>query len=103
MARRAAFRIAPKWAVCSSTIIASEPRTPKPTRSFKPPFTASGSKERRPYCTHQPCINCSKLLISAGVKQIVYDVAYPDAIASQLLAEAGVGLKAYDGLESARA
>ena len=45
------------------------------------------------YCTHQPCVNCSKLLISAGVKQIVYDVAYPDAIAAQLLAEAGVGLR----------
>ena len=33
------------------------------------------------YCTHQPCVNCSKLLISAGVKQIVYEDAYPDPVA----------------------
>jgi dCMP deaminase len=35
-------------------------------------------------------VNCSKLLISAGVERIVYEVAYPDAIAAELLAEAGV-------------
>ena len=46
------------------------------------------------YCTHQPCVNCSKLLISAGVTKIVYDEAYPDTLASQLLAEAGVALVA---------
>ena len=44
------------------------------------------------YCTHQPCVNCSKLLISAGVTKIVYETAYPDTVASQLLAEAGVAL-----------
>jgi len=44
------------------------------------------------YCTHQPCINCSKLLISAGVIKIIFEQAYPDAIAAALLAEAGVAL-----------
>lgn len=44
------------------------------------------------YCTHQPCVNCSKLLISAGVERIVYEDAYPDVIAEQLLGEAGVEL-----------
>ena len=42
------------------------------------------------YCTHEPCVNCSKLLISAGIVRIVYEIAYPDAIAAELLAEAGV-------------
>jgi dCMP deaminase len=42
------------------------------------------------YCTHQPCINCSKLLISAGVKKIVFETAYPDEIAAELLTEANV-------------
>ncbi|HEY8322354.1 MAG TPA: cytidine/deoxycytidylate deaminase family protein [Candidatus Baltobacteraceae bacterium] len=42
------------------------------------------------YSTHQPCVHCSKLLISAGVAKIVYDEAYPDPIAVTLLAEAGV-------------
>ena len=55
------------------------------------------------YCTHQPCVNCSKLLISAGVSKIVYGQPYPDAVASELLAEAGVALVAYATLEGARA
>lgn len=42
------------------------------------------------YCTHQPCVNCSKLLISAGVLEIIYENAYPDAVASTLLTEADV-------------
>ena len=54
------------------------------------------------YCTHQPCVNCSKLLISAGVIKIVYDVAYPDPIASELLAEAGVAVVQFATLEAGR-
>jgi len=54
------------------------------------------------YCTHQPCVNCSKLLISAGVRKIVYEVAYPDAVAQELLSEAGVGLTAFASLEGLR-
>jgi dCMP deaminase len=54
------------------------------------------------YCTHQPCVNCTKLLISAGVRKIVYDVAYPDAIAQELLSEAGVALVQFTALESVR-
>ncbi|NNM98168.1 MAG: dCMP deaminase [Candidatus Eremiobacteraeota bacterium] len=44
------------------------------------------------YCTHQPCIGCSKLLVSAGVDRIVYEERYEDAFAVELLAEAGVAL-----------
>jgi dCMP deaminase len=54
------------------------------------------------YCTHQPCVNCSKLLISAGVTKIVYDQPYPDPIATELLVEAGVALVAFESLEGAR-
>ncbi|GAC1410249.1 MAG: cytidine/deoxycytidylate deaminase family protein [Candidatus Velthaea sp.] len=55
------------------------------------------------YCTHQPCVNCSKLLISAGIVRIVYEHAYPDAIAAALLAEAGVAMLPFASLEIARA
>jgi dCMP deaminase len=55
------------------------------------------------YCTHQPCVNCSKLLISAGIVKIVYEEAYPDAVATELLAEAGVALVPFANLESSRA
>lgn len=44
------------------------------------------------YCTHQPCVNCTKLLISAGITKIVFEDAYPDPIALELLDEAGVEL-----------
>ena len=54
------------------------------------------------YCTHQPCVNCTKLLISAGIVKIVYDRAYPDAIATELLGEAGVALVQFSTLESVR-
>ncbi len=54
------------------------------------------------YCTHQPCVGCSKLLISGGVIKIVYDVAYPDPVASELLAEAGVALVQFARLEGSR-
>jgi len=47
------------------------------------------------YCTHQPCAGCSKLLISAGVRRIVYADPYPDPVAQELLAEAGVDLEPY--------
>ena len=35
------------------------------------------------YCTHQPCVNCSKLLISAGIERIVFDRSYDDPIAAE--------------------
>ena len=54
------------------------------------------------YCTHQPCVNCSKLLISAGIVRIVYEHAYPDAVAAVLLAEAGVAIVPLANLEIVR-
>jgi dCMP deaminase len=42
------------------------------------------------YVTHQPCSICSKILISAGVKRIVYEIPYPDEFAQKLLKEAKV-------------
>ncbi len=51
------------------------------------------------YCTHQPCMGCSKLLISAGIVKIVYAAPYPDKNAQELLSEAGVALMPYATLE----
>jgi dCMP deaminase len=42
------------------------------------------------YCTHQPCVLCAKILINAGVTDIVYRESYPDALATEMLAEAGI-------------
>ncbi|MCL4426197.1 MAG: dCMP deaminase family protein [Firmicutes bacterium] len=42
------------------------------------------------YCTTEPCIVCSKMLINAGVKRILYLEPYPDQLARALRQEAGV-------------
>lgn len=42
------------------------------------------------FVTHQPCTICTKILINAGVKRIVYENPYPDEFSQQLLKEAGV-------------
>ncbi|RJQ08982.1 MAG: cytidine deaminase [Bacillota bacterium] len=42
------------------------------------------------YCTNEPCVICTKLLINAGIKDIVYRDDYPDELARQLRAEAGL-------------
>ena len=42
------------------------------------------------YCTHQPCVLCAKILLNAGVVDIVFRDAYPDPLAEEMLAEAGV-------------
>lgn len=42
------------------------------------------------YCTNQPCTLCAKMLINAGIKRIVYEGEYPDDLARELLAEAGL-------------
>ena len=42
------------------------------------------------YVTHQPCTICTKILINAGIKRIVYETPYPDEFAQNLLKEAGI-------------
>src|SRR5574340_1312687 len=42
------------------------------------------------YCTHQPCVLCAKILINAGVRDIVYRESYPDALATEMREEAGI-------------
>lgn len=44
------------------------------------------------YCTHQPCITCSKMIINAGIKKIIFQGKYPDPLAQQMLEEAKVEL-----------
>lgn len=45
------------------------------------------------YTTHQPCVLCAKILINAGTREIVFRDAYPDPLAEELLAEAGIEIR----------
>ncbi|MBP8742646.1 MAG: cytidine/deoxycytidylate deaminase family protein [Acidaminococcaceae bacterium] len=40
------------------------------------------------YCTHQPCVVCTKILINAGIRRIVYANPYPDELAENMMKEA---------------
>ena len=42
------------------------------------------------YCTTQPCLICTKLLINCRVKAIYYAESYPDSLSADMLQEAGV-------------
>ena len=48
------------------------------------------------YCTAQPCILCAKLMINAGIKEIVFDGPYPDPLSRELLDEAGIALRVFE-------
>ena len=50
------------------------------------------------YCTHQPCLICSKMLINCGIKAVYFANSYPDEMAERFLSEAKV---TYLHLESA--
>lgn len=42
------------------------------------------------YCTTQPCVLCTKMLINCRVAAIIYTEGYPDPLSLELLAEAGI-------------
>jgi len=48
------------------------------------------------YCTHSPCLTCTKMIINSGVTAVVFNAAYPLGESSlDLLAEAGVTVRQY--------
>ncbi|MFW5809530.1 MAG: deoxycytidylate deaminase [Halanaerobium sp.] len=48
------------------------------------------------YCTHQPCIICTKILINAGVEKIYFKNPYSDPFAEKLLEESKVEFLKYE-------
>lgn len=44
----------------------------------------------RIYITTQPCITCAKMLVNAGIKEIIYANPYPDELSLGILDEAGI-------------
>ena len=45
------------------------------------------------YCTNTPCVVCVKMLINAGVKEIVYSGDYPDELAKKILDESNIKIR----------
>jgi dCMP deaminase len=50
-------------------------------------------KDATLYTTYSPCLLCSKMIINAGIRRVVYNEAYPlNDTATRMLKEAGVSL-----------
>ncbi len=45
------------------------------------------------YVTNQPCIICAKMIINAGIKEVVTAGNYPDKMAREFLDEAGIKIR----------
>lgn len=51
------------------------------------------------YVTNQPCVICSKLIISSGIKRVVFKGEYPDNLSMELLNEANIEIVPYKKIE----
>lgn len=56
-------------------------------------YNGTSTKGAVMYTTFTPCTNCSKLIINAGIREVIAKVKYPDDVGTALLKEAGVRLR----------
>lgn len=52
------------------------------------------------YCTNSPCIICTKMLINAGIRKVIYLEGYADELSMEMLEEAKIEVLAYDDVIS---
>ena len=45
------------------------------------------------YCTNLPCAICTKMLINAGIREIVYEGGYGDDLSKEMLLEARIPIR----------
>lgn len=45
------------------------------------------------YITNEPCAVCAKMLINAGIREIVFAEGYPDRLAEELLGETDIVIR----------
>lgn len=51
------------------------------------------------YVTHAPCINCAKMIIQSGIKEVIYNNTYRDEAGLQFLRRNNVLIKKIEGRE----
>lgn len=49
------------------------------------------------YCTNLPCVICTKMIINAGIKEIIYASGYADPLAQEMLREAHIPIRQWPG------
>ena len=45
------------------------------------------------YCTNLPCAICTKMIINAGIKEIIYESGYADDLSREMLLEARIPVR----------
>lgn len=49
------------------------------------------------YVNTQPCVLCAKMIINAGIVEVVYQNPYPDDLAMSMLEESGMRIRVFEG------
>ncbi len=42
------------------------------------------------YCTHMPCSICIKMIINAGIREVIYREGYPDELSKKFIEESDI-------------
>jgi dCMP deaminase len=58
-------------------------------------FHGSSIHDSELYCTTMPCIVCTKMLINAGIRKIIYCEGYPDPLAMEMLSESHIQVQQF--------
>jgi dCMP deaminase len=53
-------------------------------------------KDAKIYCTTKPCSICTKMIINAGIREVVYIEDYHDELSAQLLKESNLTVRKVD-------
>lgn len=48
------------------------------------------------YVTAQPCVVCAKMLINAGIKEVIYKDPYPDKLSQELIGQSDMKMRVYE-------
>lgn len=59
-------------------------------------YNGTSVKDAKMFCTTQPCSICTKILINAGIIEVIYIEAYEDKLAAQLVKESSLKMRQVD-------
>ncbi len=59
-------------------------------------YHGTSVRDSKIYCTTRPCSICTKMIINAGIREIIYIEEYTDDLAAQLLKESDLILRQVD-------
>lgn len=52
-------------------------------------------RDAKIYCTTMPCIVCTKMIINAGMEEIIYSEGYQDELSQEMMEQAGILLRLF--------